>query len=192
MDHDVSIGLIDALQRHGQTVTLDKELFLRVLEGKNDLLTSRFDEVLSEERQLVEEEGRYHYLSLRRLFRNRNARNYELSIPGMMWDWGLSKAGIYSSDSLTRSLRRNHKIIETMAFSDHPFSLLAKFETYSYGNPNDVLVHQTRPILVIPDASSFQMTVIHGWEERNTIYTRERGILLGEKTVSRDEYLRYA
>ena len=79
MDKEVVKNLVSELKRHSEIVIPDDQLFSKMLISTDVSESSRFYEELPDKRQLVEETGRYHYLSLRRILRNKNAKNYKLS-----------------------------------------------------------------------------------------------------------------
>jgi len=79
-----------------------------------------------------------------------------------------------SSDALSRNLRSEGKLVEMMTKCEEPFSLLGKFQSYDFDNPNETLFVVTRPVLVIPGAKN--MKPIHDWEKANTTYEKEVGL----------------
>jgi len=160
MDRKVAETLVSELGRQVRIVTPNKELFLDVLVSADVPESSRFYEFLPDKRQSVQETGRYHSLSLRRVLRNRNARDYQLS------RWKIS-------DTLVRNLGSDGKLVEMMSRCEEPFSLLGKFQSYNFDNPDEKLFVVTRPVLVIPGAKN--MKPIHDWEEANLIYEKEVG-----------------
>ncbi len=189
MDRKIAETLVDELGRHGSLVTLDSELFLNELVSADVPESSKFYEVLPGKRQLVEETGRNHYLSLRRVLRNRNARDYQLSQWKKAYETIASAFGVYSSDALSRNLRVDGNLVEIMSRSEQPFSLLGKFQSYDFDNPNDILFVITRPVLVIPGAKD--MKPIHDWEEANTTYEKEvrfMGLFPTQKRIKPQEY----
>ncbi len=187
MDRKVAEKLVSELGRHGGLVTPDNELFLDVLVSIDVSQSSRFYERLSDKKQLVEETGRYHYLSLRRVLRNRNARDYQLSQWKKAYEAIISAFGAYSSDVLSRNLRADATLVEMMARCEEPFSLLGKFQTYDFDNPDETLFIVTRPVLVIPGEKD--MKSIHDWEEANTTYEKEVGFFFRHpKRIKLQEY----
>ena len=76
-----------------------------------------------------------------------------------------------------------------MARCDEPFSLLGKFQSYDFDNPDNTSFIVTRPVLVIPGVKD--MKPIHDWEEANTTYEKEirlMGILPTQKRIKPQEY----
>ncbi len=188
MDRKIAETLVSELGRHEGLVTPDKGLFLDVLISADVPESSRFYEVLPDKQQLVDETGRYHYLSLRRVLRNRNARHYQLSQWKKTYEAIVSAFGAYSSDALSRNLRADKTLVEMMARCEEPFSLLGKFQTYDFDNPDETLFILTRPVLVIPGAKDTKP--IYDWEKANTRYEKEVGVFLRHpKRIKPQEYL---
>jgi len=181
--------LMKDLGRHGNIVTPDNELFLNELVSVDVPESSKFYETLPGKKQLVEEVGCYHSFSLRRVLRNRNAKNYRSSQWKETYGAIASIFSFYSSDTLSRNLRANEKLIEMMARCNDPFSLLGKFQSYDFDNPEKTLFIITRPVLVIPGTKDIKL--IHDWEEANTTYEKESrsmGFLPTQKRVRPQEY----
>ncbi|MFH1073074.1 MAG: hypothetical protein V1743_06620, partial [Nanoarchaeota archaeon] len=132
MDKRVAQFLCDELSRHPKIIKPDTALFLDLLIAADIPESKRFYEILPEHAQLVQETDQYFYLSLRRILRNKNARNYHLHGWKKAYETGASALRMYSSDALTRNLRTDEDIVELMATCEQPFSLLGKFETYDY------------------------------------------------------------
>jgi hypothetical protein len=188
MDRKVAETLVSELGRQVRIVTPDNELFLDVLVSADVPESSRFYEVLPDKQQLVQEIGRYHYLSLRRVLRNGNARDYQISQWKKAYEAIASAFGAYSSDALSRNLRADGTLVDMMARCEEPFSLLGKFQLYDFDNPDETLFIVTRPVLVIPGAKD--MNPIHDWEEANTTYEKEVGLLFRHpKRIKPQEYL---
>lgn len=189
MDRKIAERLINELSKHSEIVSPDRKLFLDILISTDIPESSRFYEQLPDKRQLVEETDRYHYLSLRRVLRNRNARDYRLSQRKKNYEAVASALGLYSSDVLSRNLRVNKDLVEIMAECQEPFSLLGKFKTYDHGNPDETLFVVTRPILVIPNVENREP--IYAWEKANTIYEKEirTFIIPIAKKIKPQEYL---
>jgi len=189
MDRKIAETLVDELGRHGSLVTPDRDLFLNELVSVDVPYSSKFYEVTPGKQQLVEETGRYHYLSIRRVLRNRNAKDYQLSQWKKAYEAIASAFGAYSSDALSRNLRADGTLVEMMARCDEPFSLLGKFQSYDFDNPDETLFVVTRPVLVIPGVKD--MKPIHDWEEANTTYEKEvrmMGLLPTQKRIKPQEY----
>lgn len=164
-------------------------LFKEVLMSDISEQSERFYEKLPHKSQtLVESEMRYYSLSLRRLLRNRNAKDFELTPTKAAYERLLSKLGIYSSDAMTRSLRLDQDIVNMMSACEHPFSVLGKLQTYEIGREN-VLLRRTRPILLIADSGRGDRARIESWETANQKYEEEKGILSTFKPIRHDEYI---
>ena len=175
MDRQVAETLVDELSKHAGIANVDGGVFLGVLLAADVPQSSRFYEPLPDEKQLVQESRCYHFLSLSRVLRNGTAGSYRLSRAKQAYEAMASAIGIYDSDTLSRNLRANGDLVEMMAESEHPFSLLAKLQTYDYYNPEGDLFVITKPVLVIPDASD--TAKICAWEDANTTYEQEREAL---------------
>lgn len=187
MDIKIAESLLSELGRHSGIVTPDRRLFLDILVSTDVPESSRFYEGLPDKQQLVQETGRYHFLSLRRVLRNRNARSYQLSQWKKAYESITSVFGAYSSDALSRNLRTNRDLVEMMAECREPFSLLGKFQTYDFDNPDETLYMVTQPVLVIPGAKDTKS--ICDWETANTIYEKEVGLFLRHpKRISPQKY----
>jgi hypothetical protein len=184
--------LVDELERHENLITIDKGLFLNELVSVDVPQSSRFYEVTPGKRQLVEGTGSYHNLSLRRVLRNENARNYQLSQWKKAYETVLSAFGAYSSDALSRNLRADRTLVDMMANCKEPFSLLGKLESYDFDNPDDCLFIVTRPVLVVPGAKD--RNPIYEWEEANTTYEKEvrlMGLFPIQRKISPQKYSSY-
>lgn len=187
MDKNIAEALVEELGIHGGLVILDRGLFLNELVSTEVPKSSRFHEVLPGERQLVEETGRYHYLSLKRVLRNENARHYQLPQWKKAYEAIASAFGVYSSDALSRNLRSDGTLIEMLARCEEPFSLLGKFQSYDFDNPDETLFVVTRPVLVIPGVKN--MDPIYNWEKANTTYEKEVGLFFRhQRRIRPQEY----
>ena len=191
MDLKTASVLVDGLCRHPEIIRPDSEFFTEILLGVSvPESRKRFYEDLPGRQQECQETGRYHCLSLRKVLRNGNARNYQLNPLTKAWENVLSSVGAYSSDSLTRSLRANPDLVDMMAECGQSLSLLGKMRTYDYGNPEETLFVISRPILIIPCA---EHTTALDWERSNTLYEEEIGIgpLRHTRRISPERYLNY-
>lgn len=188
MDEGVAETLVGELVRHSGIITLDKNLFLDLLVSTDVQESSRFYEALPDQQQPVQETNRCHYLSLRRILRNGNARNYQISRWKKAYEAFASVLGVYSSDALSRSLRANKDLIEMIAGCDCPFSLLGKLQTYDFDNSDQTLFIITRPILIIPNASNIKPII--NWEKANTTYEKEASLFFfkRQRRIRSQEY----
>ncbi|MBW2982399.1 hypothetical protein KY343_05955 [Candidatus Woesearchaeota archaeon] len=172
--------LVEALGKHPGIITPDKDLFIDLLMQIDVPESSRFYERIPGNKQELTESDCSYSLSLRRVLRNRNSeRNYSPGIVKRALDALASWRGIYSSDVLTRRLRQDNEIVDLMQACLEDFSLLAKFETYDYSDPNKLTV-TTRPVLVIPGAENDEQVM--EWEEANTLYQK------GKETLKKVKY----
>ncbi len=192
MDGKIANKLVSELRRHGGLIIPDEKLFLELLTSTDVPESSRFYEKLPDREQLSEGTGYYHYLSLRKVLRNRNAGRYKLPQWKKAYETMMSTFGVYSSDILSRNLRANDKLMKIMMECGEPFSLLGKFKTYEFNNPREELFIINRPVLVIPGVRD--MTQIDNWEKRNTTYKKETrviGLFPIERKISQQKYLSY-
>ncbi|MEK6842782.1 MAG: hypothetical protein AABX84_03115, partial [Nanoarchaeota archaeon] len=150
MDKSIVETLINELSRHAPFSSIEKGMFLDVLLNLDVPESSKFYQDIPENEQLLNDGGRYHYLSLRRVLRNRNAANYQLSRTKKLWEMGMSMLKVYNSNVLTRRARIDGNIVDLMTRCIFPFSLLGKFDTYEPNEPDKPLLHIRRPVLVIP------------------------------------------
>jgi len=187
LDKKIAEKLIDELEGHSGIIKPERELFLNILVSAEIPDSSKFYENLPEKKQLSEEFNRYHYLSLRRVLRNRNARNYRLSEWKKAYEAIASAMRIYSSDSISRNLRANKDVVEMMAECREPYSLLGKFKIYDFNNPDKALFVISRPVLIIPGAKD--KGPIYEWENDNTTHEEEVGIIFRHlKRINPQEY----
>ena len=188
MDPAVAEILFGAFEKRAGIQAPDKNAFLEMLVEAQVPDSSRFSEELPDKPQIITEADLYHCISLRRLLRNRNAKDYKLSGVKKAWETVAAGLGIYSSDVLTRKIRADPELVELMSISDSEFSLLGKIETFDYANPKEILYKKTRPILVIPDLP--KAAAVMQWEEANTTYEKEVGLMFRRfKTIGKTEYL---
>ena len=188
MDKKIAENLINELERHSGIIRPNRDLFFNVLSSADVPESSRFYEVLPSNKQLLEESSRYHYLSLRRVLRNKNAKDYQLSKLKSVYEIITSELRMFSSDALSRKVRTNKDLINMMGECEHPFSLLGKFQTWDYDNSEGKLYSITKPILVIPEVED--MKLIYDWENENTTYKKEIGgfFLRYQKRIKPQEY----
>ena len=144
----------------------------------------KFSVKLPYDKQLIEDERRYHYISLRRILTNslaeRKGRRFSM-IPSFV---------SYSSSNLVASLMEVGDLVRAMKEADLPFSLLAKLKTYDYDNPEENMFVITRPLLVIPSVNQPDITSERGidfWEQNNTRYQMESWPF--RRMINRYEYL---
>lgn len=186
MEREVAEVLIDGLENHPEIIPPDRSLFMNTLTSTKVPASSRFYVELPDTQQIVQDAERHHYLSLRRVLRNRNAEKRQQSLLKQTYEVLAALVGVYSSDILARRLREDKGLVDMMARSRHPFSLLGKFQTYDLVSPA-VLFIVTRPVLVIPDAED--VSKILAWERANTTYEKESGFLFRHtKRVQAQEY----
>src|SRR5574341_1538563 len=110
MESTIASKLVKAFEEQFKTAKIDTKFFLEMLVAAEIPESSRFSEELPGKQQVINEGDRYHYLSLRRVLRNSNARNYELSGAKRIWAAALTAFGIYSSETLTRKIRGDSEL----------------------------------------------------------------------------------
>ncbi|MBI2043228.1 hypothetical protein HYT25_02460 [Candidatus Pacearchaeota archaeon] len=174
MDRDVASKLVEELSKHTLIFPIDEDKFLEILMVLDVPESSRFYHDMPENEQILNESDRYHYLSLRRVLRNRNAANYKLSGAKKLWEKTFSRFFIYDSNILTRRARIDEDIAELMIKCEFPFSLLGKLETYDSNDGDKPLLHIKRPVLVIPDLTESESLLVSRWERSNSIVSEER------------------
>ena len=186
METKTAEQLVDGLSKHCHIFEPDKGIFLPMLLSQPVPDSSKFYGKLPDNTQVVPDgDTRYHYFSLRRIIRNMNARAFMPGLFKEIFDGIVEKLRIYSSNSITHSMLSDYNIVRLLDTSEYPFSLLGKFETYDYGNPDEILKIAKRPILIIPGAE--RMEDILKWEDKNTKYYKQS--LFRNKRISKQEYL---
>lgn len=174
MEKDIAEILVEELSKHERAFPVDKKFFMGTLTKADVPDSSRFYEELPYEAQSVDDQEIMHSLSLRRVLRNRNAEDYQLSPFKRAFEAVTSAFNIYSSDVLSRSMRSDKDIVRLMSECSQPYSLLAKFRSYDYSDHENPKI-EVSPVLIIPGADR---TAIDRWEDSNTQYLRE-AVLLG-------------
>ncbi len=186
MEREIAERLVDELGKHSGIISPDKKLFLDVLISADIPESSRFYETLQNKQQFVDGTDQCHYLSLRKVLRNNNAKDCLLSQWKKAYESFISTFSFYSSKSLSRNLRADKGIMEMITECKEPFSLLGKFKTYDYNNHEEELFIITKPILIIPGVKD--MKQIYNWEEANAVYEKEVGIFRNLKRIKSEEY----
>jgi len=187
MDKGLAELLVGEFVKHCTVTQPDSRLFLDVLASAEVPDSSRFYEELPDKKQLIDDTGSYHYLSLRRVLRNANAKSATPAVWKRCVEGFATLFGIYSSDVLSRRLREDRELVHMMQSCDAPFSLLGKLESYDFDNPGEKLYVVTRPVLVIPGFACAWR--VNEWEKANTTYEKEVGVLRRFKRISREKYL---
>jgi len=191
MKEKLAKSLIDELEMHPGIIPPNKNLFMQLLNSIEIKESSQFDKKLPNNKQDLDEpmKEEYHHLFLRRILRNANAGELNLSPIKKIYEKIITEITSYSSDRLRRNIRTNSALVKMMVKNSHPFSLLGKFQTYSRNNPEKILYRKTQPILIIPKITKEDREKICLWESEHTTYEKEKGILHGLKAISRQEYL---
>lgn len=182
--------LVTALEKHDIGIIPDRDKFLEILKRAHIPPSSKFSITMPDDPhpQVVDEQGRYHSLSLRRILRNQGARYHSLPFLDRLYGLFASSVGIHSSNLLVARIKASRKLIRLMEDCPHPFSLLGKFQTYAFDNPDEILFIKTRPLLIIPNAADTQE--VYRWESDNTVFEKEVGVLLRHpKRIDPQEYL---
>ncbi len=194
MEESLVQRLFEAFSRHPQIPRPREDIFIPALRNVNvdqhynphplAVFTIVPDtQSGKEDGQLVEEDERYHYLSLRRVIATRQFRHGNL--PRTKPSAILLSRFSYSSDVLLTDLAFCVGLQKMVNRSDMPFALFGKLKTYDYGNNKDEMFHISRPVLVIPGQETNEN--ITAWEDSKTLYQREFG-LLGLVPTSRRYY----
>ncbi len=189
MDRDVAEHLLSEFEKQFTMARVDENKFLNALLNTPVPESSRFYEEIPLNEQQIEESLQYHYLSLKRVLRNRNAEGYRITPLKQLWEKFTKSRGIYSSDVLSRDLRANKILAEMMYENKNPFSLLGKFESNDTSGEDMRVI--TRPVLIIPDVEKdgTEWKIIKEWEEANKIYEEERGFLFkSRRRINPQEY----
>ncbi len=180
--------LVKELSKQFKTAKVNTDLFFKILSSTYIKKSTRFSEKLPNSgKQLIDESNnqRYHYLKLQRILRNENAKNYLLNGVNSFIEATKSKFGYSNSTSLTRNLRTKQDLVDLLSSCDiSPFSLLAEFKTFDYGNFDEKLYIIKQPILIIPEIKD--RCSIEKWEKQNTKYYIDR--IFGEKEITKAEY----
>jgi len=165
----------------------------------------------------VQEEEKYHTLSLKKVLRNRKCfkssiissiemttllnlelLSYKVLGKGFMPSGMLR--GRFRLNRDFKKLRLNRDLAYRMTEFDKDFhsieemqrfpiySLLGELQTYDYSNSDGILFRITRPILVIADDEDIKP--ILEWEEENTVYEKEVGLFFRHirRTSSREYF----
>jgi len=177
MEKEIAAMLVQGLSGHSGIIPVDKDKLVDLLVSADIPDSSRFYERLPDNSQLMDETGRNHYLSLRRILRNNRAEGYEIPLWKNAFNNAIKSCSSYSSDTLCRSMRTNKALVKAMSESESPFSLLGKLETLDFENPDKPLYIVTSPILVIPGEGDIKP--IREWEDANTKYEIEGRVLFG-------------
>lgn len=188
MDRNLAEKLVTELGKHPPLTTRvlsDENYFIDLLVSTEVPVSNRFYEEVKPNHKIIEDPAndQTHFLSLRRILRNNLAENYKLSKTKKVYEALASILGLYDSDVLTRKLRANGEMAKMMSQSEHPYSLLAKLETFDDFSGKFAI----RPIVIIPYI--IDLPKILAWEEANTNYG-QRGLFGGDRRISRSHYLR--
>jgi len=189
MKRKLAERLVNGLEEHPNIIRPDREKFIDILEKTNVPESERFYEHISGAEQPLPQYNRCYSLSLTRILRNRQAEEeYQIPILKEIYDIFIStlrrigdgKIRIYDSNALSRKIRTDIDLVKMMTKSNHPYSLLGKFETRDrdFKNPDKSLI-ETRPVLVIPGAKNIEY--ILDWEKAHTIHEEESRFLFFEK-----------
>ncbi len=168
MKKDMAESLVSELEKHPalrSTVRENRQYFIDILVSTEVPESTRFYEKVKP--NILEVPGldndQIHYISLRRVLRNQQAKEYQLPWLKSQIESLASFLGIYDSDVLTRNIRANKELVDMMSASSNDFSLLGKLETLEIV-PERVY---KSPILVIPDSPDFSK--IYLWEHANSL-----------------------
>lgn len=193
MDEEIARNLVLEIDNQKRQKDVDGGFFLNLLIETDVPESLSFHEDLPHDPQTITKFNRYHHFSLRRVLRNRDIRHHTLSSRwGKAYEAIASRFGGYPSDALNRSLRSNEEIVEMMAKSSGPFSLLGKLKTYDFrtreregkepDNPTYII---TRPVLIIPGVKD--SNPVYAWENANKTYEK-KGFLGIQKRITPQQY----
>ncbi len=180
--------LLEALQEHPGILIPDTATFLSLLKQLEVPLSQFSQEIPDSERsqQFIPDTQKYHFVSLRRVLRNEHAKDKRPWL--QRFSGSLARhLSVYSSSDLTSSIQKDDELVALLMGSTSPYSLLGKFQTYDYDNPDETLFVITRPLLIIPSAN-YHVHVLN-WESRHTMYEQERGVFRNPKKVTLADYL---
>ena len=162
--------LIGGLESHPPLtpgILADKNYFVNLLVSTQLKPSRRFYEEVGSNEAVIQNPAMdlTHYVSIKRVLRNRLAKEYKLSWLKARYEAAASAFGIYDSDALTRKLRIGEDIVRMMAEaaqSGQPYSLLGKLETV------DGILEKIsrRPLVIIPNVGD--LSRILAWEDANT------------------------
>jgi hypothetical protein len=189
VERQLAETLVDELAKHPHIIHPDKEFFIQILMAAEIPESSEFSEKLPlKEQSLVEPNNNYHLLSLRRVLKNRNIIDREFH----EWDrtvaFFLSVFKGYSSDALTTNIRVNG-VANLMAECKHPYSLLAKLQSYDVNHSSGKTYRITRPLLIIPQAKDLDQ-ILH-WETKHVLFEKEKSLFRQFRRVNPLEYFSY-
>jgi hypothetical protein len=183
MDEKTAGKLLDDLRWHFLHFKPDREMFLDILVSTDIPESPVFYTPLPEKKQLVQESNRYHYLSLSGVLMNRNTEANRLSYGKYMREVIRNR----TDPREVLKVRRDKDLLKMMADCSYDYSLMGKFQTYDFDNPEQKLMIKTQPLLVIPNES--RSIPVVDWEIANTIYEQETGMLFRHnKRISAGEY----
>jgi hypothetical protein len=171
--------LIGQLEKHEGLLSLDNELFLDILVLTKVTESSKFYKNIPDNKQSVQKAGSYHHFSLQRLLNNKNAVYKKISLLKKAYETITAAFSAYFSDALSENLQTDSVLVEMIKNCKEPYSLLGKFQTHDYKNPNGRLFIITQPVLVIPGI--VDMRYIYDWEKANTYHQEEVGLILKHK-----------
>ncbi len=177
--------LFKELEKHPYTIQPSKEDFINKLVSVDVPESSRFYEKLPSLLFDKSQSGCDYILLLRRILRNKNAKQHQLKGLKKIGGNIIDLLGGYSSDDLTRRLRTNETIVSMMNKCEYDFSLLGKMLTYDGTDPRYEKVEITRPILLVPNAKD--VDIILDWEEANRKIKAKVGIFHWKK-IKPEEY----
>lgn len=189
MDRNVAEKLAADLERHTPltpNLLPNKNYFLDLLISTDMSVSRRFYEEVAPNQVFIPDNAtsQHHSLSIRRVLRNNQARDYQLSRLKGLYEAASAALGIRDSDILTRRLRMDGSLARLMAeaaLHGQPYSLLAKLETFDELSRKMV----TRPLVIIPDSAPERVS---SWENANTVYGRDTSH--GMVKIRKGQYLK--
>ena len=189
MDEEIAKLLFKGLEAHADLFEFDGKQFLNELVLLKIHESLKFSKVLSGKKQSLFGIEGYYEFSLRKVLRNKNAKDYQLSEWEKVYESIVNSLGAYSSGVLSKNLRSNETLVDLMAQCKEPYSLLGKLQFSDMDYFEDILFRITSPVLIIPGVKDD--IFIYNWEKANTIYEKKIGSFGIFKKVKAEEYFSY-
>lgn len=199
MDRKIAEVLVEELERRpGKVITPYRDKLISLLVAQdihekararlliNNLATPKipkynmFSIALPDNKYALTIEETYSYLnlSLHRILRNREVRQYNPSMIEKVVDFLFARIGVYSPDILVRKIAANEALVKLMDECEHPFSLLGEFQDIDYSQPERIVFSRVSPILVIPNVKDYAK--ISEWERQYTAVEKEIESVFGQ------------
>jgi len=151
MNREIARSLIEGLEKKVGVSLPNPSEFMDLLLNTRVPRFPDFYSAIADNRQRIDEDDRFHYLSIRRILRNAAVKSYRPNLPERVYNGfqdSLNEVVGYSSDAIADKARRDYTISSIMAHSTSPYSLLGKIVTKKYDDPERITM--IKPVLVIP------------------------------------------